>query len=674
MPTIDRRSALFSLNCFVAAMLALFIAFSLGLPRPYWAMMTVYITSNPLSGAVRSKAVYRLVGTLAGAAAAVAMVPTLVDRPLILSLALAGWVAGCLTVSLLDRTPRSYALMLAGYTAALIGFPSVEHPEAVFDVASARVVEIGLGIICAAVVHSLVFPRPVGSAIEQGVSAWLAAADRWFLDGLRGESAAEAARDRRALAVAASDVRLLASHLAFDTSPLRDAPAVVQAIHERMLLLIPLLSGLTDRRKILAESGPMPAEVGHALDAAAALAQGGFDHARSLALAAELRRGALAASGDDWRALVGASLRVRLAEAVEALGAGHALSAHLRDPRTALPRELADAVAGAQGRPLHRDVGLALRSGVASLATTMLACAIWIETGWADGAAAASLAAVFSAMFATQDDPAPAILDFGVASMLTMVVGAAFNFAIFPAIDGFPLLAASLLVPMFLFGLMLGDPRTAGRGMSLSVTFGSALSIQAAPSADFAAFLNGNLAVLVAVGVALFAIGALRSMSAETSARRLLRLTWSAIAGLAQRGGAPDAAGFAARLIDRLALLAPRLAQGEAGDRLGDQALSDLRVAMNMMAIQQSRVGLGAGERAEVDAALDAVGAHYGRLARGGERPAAPTPLLGRLDEALSGLTRTHGEAARRAALGLVGLRRNLFPAAQPPALKEATA
>jgi hypothetical protein len=39
--------------------------------------------------------------------------------------------------------------MLAGYTAAIIGFPSVNRPEAVFDVAQARVTEIVLGITCA---------------------------------------------------------------------------------------------------------------------------------------------------------------------------------------------------------------------------------------------------------------------------------------------------------------------------------------------------------------------------------------------------------------------------------------------------------------------------------------------------------------------------------------------
>ena len=45
-------------------MLALSIALWLDMPRPYWAMASVYITSNPLTGATRSKALYRMVGTL----------------------------------------------------------------------------------------------------------------------------------------------------------------------------------------------------------------------------------------------------------------------------------------------------------------------------------------------------------------------------------------------------------------------------------------------------------------------------------------------------------------------------------------------------------------------------------------------------------------------------------
>ena len=97
--------AIFSINSLIAATLALYIAFSIGLPRPYWAMLTVYITVQPLSGALRSKAVYRVIGTFMGGVAAVALVPNLVNSPIVLSVALALWVGLCLYISLLDRTP-----------------------------------------------------------------------------------------------------------------------------------------------------------------------------------------------------------------------------------------------------------------------------------------------------------------------------------------------------------------------------------------------------------------------------------------------------------------------------------------------------------------------------------------------------------------------------------------
>ena len=60
-------------------MLALFIALYIGLPRPYWAMATVYVVAHLLTGATRSKSMYRVLGTLLGAAASVALVPSLVN-------------------------------------------------------------------------------------------------------------------------------------------------------------------------------------------------------------------------------------------------------------------------------------------------------------------------------------------------------------------------------------------------------------------------------------------------------------------------------------------------------------------------------------------------------------------------------------------------------------------
>jgi len=85
---IGIRPIIFSVNCFIATILALFIAFSLNLKSPGWAMTTVILTSQPLSGVLRAKAVYRVMGTLIGGAAMVAIVPNLVDAPELTTLVL----------------------------------------------------------------------------------------------------------------------------------------------------------------------------------------------------------------------------------------------------------------------------------------------------------------------------------------------------------------------------------------------------------------------------------------------------------------------------------------------------------------------------------------------------------------------------------------------------------
>jgi len=77
---VRHADIVFALKTFAAAMLALVIALWLDLPRPYWAMATVYITSQPLAGATSSKAFYRVLGTVLGASVTVAMVPNLVLR------------------------------------------------------------------------------------------------------------------------------------------------------------------------------------------------------------------------------------------------------------------------------------------------------------------------------------------------------------------------------------------------------------------------------------------------------------------------------------------------------------------------------------------------------------------------------------------------------------------
>ena len=101
------RDWAFALKVLAAAVLALFLALWLDLPRPYSGRDTVFITVQPFAGATRSKAIYRVYGTVLGAIVAVILVPNHVNAPQLLTLAIALWVGACLYVSLLDRTARS---------------------------------------------------------------------------------------------------------------------------------------------------------------------------------------------------------------------------------------------------------------------------------------------------------------------------------------------------------------------------------------------------------------------------------------------------------------------------------------------------------------------------------------------------------------------------------------
>jgi uncharacterized membrane protein YccC len=666
MPKLDRTAVLFSVNCFAAACLALAIGFALDLPRPYWAVLTVYITSQPLSGGVRSKALYRLIGTLSGAGFTVLVLPPLVDSPLLLSAVLAAWVGVCLGISLLDRTPRAYLLMLAGYTATLIGFPSVGHPEQIFEVAVSRVEEISLGILCATVTHSLFFPRPVGTVLKMRLVAWLKDADAWALDLMRRDDG-KAVTDRRHLAAAATEIHLLSLLLPFDTSALRDAVAVVRAIHHRFLVLIPVLSGIDDRLKALrAEVGGVDGITREALAALADWLETGCDAQAALALNRRLEDWKSFNLAGDWKALLRHSLLTRLQDLLSDLGDAHQLQMALHVPATLLPATLSGQLAKRTRKPLHRDLGLAALSGFSAFLTIMLVCAVWIETGWTDGPAAAALAGVFCALFAALDDPAPAIIGFGVFFGVSIPVAALYQFAILPGIDGLPLLLLFLAPFYLLCGAYMLDRRTALPSLALILGFSSALAFQETFSADFAAFINSNTAIYVSLFVAILVTRAVRSISVDNAARRLLVRTWKRLAALAAGQTISDPSELAAEMIDRIGLLTPKLAAGAQQSSVrGADILTDLRIGMNIAQIQEYRATTPPEETAHLADLLRRVGTHFSALAAGRGSPPA-TLCLSVLDSCLH-LAVSGGEAteSRRSGIAaLVGLRRNLFPEA----------
>src|SRR3954463_2455718 len=114
MPQLTWRDAVFSLKTFAAAMLAVLIALRLDLPQPTWAMLTVYVVSQPLAGMVLSKSVFRVVGTVVGAVVALVLVDLFDQAPEPFLLALAVWIGACTYVSVYLRdAPAAYGAVLS---------------------------------------------------------------------------------------------------------------------------------------------------------------------------------------------------------------------------------------------------------------------------------------------------------------------------------------------------------------------------------------------------------------------------------------------------------------------------------------------------------------------------------------------------------------------------------
>ncbi|RUP08068.1 FUSC family protein [Hyphomicrobium sp.] len=660
---------LFSAKTFAAASLALFVSLWISLPNPYWAVATVYIASNPLSGATRSKAIFRVMGTLIGAVAAVVMVPNLANAPVLLVLAMASWAALCLYISLLDRSPRSYVFMLAGYTAALIGFPTVNVPDAIFDVALARTEEIILGIVCAAVVSSVVFPRPVVTAVTQRLTAWLKNADACARDSLGAKAGSEADGHRLRLAADTGEIENLASHLVYDAGGHPELPRLIREIQPRMLMLLPVLSSISDGLRELASvgglSGPVQAIV-ERLDRWLTPEWSNDSH--------ELDR--LRNDIDErieppgvqrtWRDLLELTLLMRLRDLTairsDCLQVMAAMAGNAAPRSTGFNYK----ISGVATPERHNDRGQALVSAMVSFATIAVCCTFWILLAWPEGGTAAMMAAVAGSLFAAQDNPVPSIVAFAKWAVVASAMAGLYVFGVLPHVHNFETLVLVLAPPLLTIGLLMSKPETFLIGLSLGVNGIATVGIQAHFSVDTAGFMNASIATICGVGLAAVMASLLRTVGAEWSILRLANANRATLSEIANAEDASQDARLTGVMLDRLILLAPRAKA--AGHRIPD-AIGELRQGFNIIDLRRARLGLTAYSRRRVDAVLIMLKRHY----TGGSSAQVPTALLDGIDRAIDAVRDQRDASAPKALLGLIGLRRSLFPGQPaPPALPHA--
>ncbi|UVM05260.1 FUSC family protein [Pseudomonas laurylsulfatiphila] len=656
------RDWFYGVRTFAASMIALYIALLMQMPRPYWAMATVYIVSSPFLGPTSSKALYRAVGTFIGAAAAVLFVPMFVQSPYVLVVVIALWTGTLLFLSLHLRTANNYALMLAGYTLPLIALPVVNNPLGVWDVAESRTEEIFLGIAVAAVVGAMFWPRRLAPVFNDSVSKWFTDASTYSLRFLsRNVQPEEVSALRASMVATFNSLELMIGQLPHEGS----RPQTVRNTKElrgRMIHLLPVVDALDDALYALERRTPELVDKFAPLLTATTewLEHKDADLDRWQTLKDQLEALQPAPEAlDDRKQLLFSNAIYRLGEWID-------LWQDCRSLQYAIQCESQDS-----WRAVYRhwrlgrlspflDRGLMLYSAASTVTAIIVASVLWILLGWTDGGSAVILAAVACSFFASMDDPAPQIYRFFFWTAMSVVFASLYLFLVLPNLHDFPMLVLAFAVPFICVGTLTVKPQFY-LGMLLTlVNTSSFISIQGAYDADFLSFANSNLAGPMGLLFAFIWTLIARPFGAELAAKRLTRFSWRDIVGLSEPATLSEHRLLGIKMLDRLMQHLPRLAM--TGQDSG-VALREVRVALNLLDLLAYTPRVLGVPQVLLRQVVAEVGEYFKACLKAGERLPAPSPLLMTLDRTRRALSGAGDDETRRHLLhALSGLRLALLP------------
>ncbi|WP_256377776.1 FUSC family protein [Paraburkholderia pallida] len=655
----------FSLSTFLAAALVLVISFAASLPRPWWALLTVYVTAQPMAGAFRPKVIYRFAGIAAGAFVTILVAPNLQNSPLLLVLCLAIWIGLCIYLAVLDRTPRAFLFQMAAFSSAVICFPYLDDPSNIFTTTVSRVEEMTVAILCVTIAHRIVRPVDIREVIHERALSFLSDACRWTAEAFGTHHTRLEYEHRRKLAVDVTELGMMAVNLRYDPRFARATRDTVRELQHRLAVLLSIASAAANRLEQLRALNAVDAETRTLVSSLIASLKSPQDVAETLDEDLVSRCRALAAQhlcSAEWTSLLAANLLERTAEFIETLHIARGLVRAFAEGDLDRPTQM-HVASGVDEFPLARDHGVALLAGAAMTTAIMIYCAAWILLAWPNGAATAAFAALVTCSFAAQDDPAPAIGQYLIATLSTFPLAALYLFVILPRVDGAGMLIVTLAPALLWMGYIQADPARAAHALPMLSCFIVAMGFLDRFQADFAVFVNTGLAQLGGIVTTLVVTKLFRSANSRWTASRIVRQNWADLAQLADPAQPLAANAWTARAVDRLGQVAARMALASADDKLhAADGLSDLRVGRNIIRARQGLAQHDALTRLAIEAALGKVSALFqAQLAAHHPLP-GNARLLDALDRAIDIVAAQQVRRADPTLMALVGMRCNLFP------------
>ena len=547
-------TALYCVRTLAAVALALYVAFSLQLEAPSSSAITVLIVANPVSGALVSKSLWRLFGTLVGAVLAVVLMAAFAQTPLLFFIMFSLCIGAACIVSTLLRYFKAYAAVLAGYTIIIVCAPAFTNPNDVFPSALSRVSAVSVGIVSAALVFLLTSVRAPSRLAEASLGLIRDAGAALAAHLGQGGGATDA---REGLLTRAYGLHEIIEYAAADsTTVARRAGTLRLGAAD----LMGTLSALHPRYPSLGEGGPLADQIASATAALGCIAEDApHEVLRRLTEARESLAAMLDSAPGDL-------------EGLGAVDRAHDLLCRLHD---AIVR-LTDAAPGQRHSGLRPflDWPTALRNGARGAIVTMLACLFWYVTQWPSGPTLLAFLVPAACLLATNPSASRASVDFSIGTLLAIPASWFCATFLLPQIDGFPLLIAALGVCLLPGIALQFHPLYGLRAFGYVVFFNAMIAVRNPIMFDDVVLLNGWLAFVIGAASLIVVFRVLLPANAARDSNRLARDLARAAAATAG-GRAPDRAVWEYQQMQKVLRLIQRLGGVDAGrrQRVIDRAL-----------------------------------------------------------------------------------------------------
>ncbi|WP_343550643.1 FUSC family protein [Pantoea sp.] len=524
MKWLSPSAVLFSAKTCLAAFLAFYIALELNLDKPAWSLTTVYVASQLYSGSTVSKSIFRFFGTVLGGLFTLLIYPATVEDPLLFSLCISLWVAVCLYLSLHDRTPKSYVFMLAGYSAAIMGFPDVVSPSAITYTVISRIEEITVAIICSSLVHRLLWPVSMRNLLEQSVNLWYQNA-RKLCSELVTAMPAEKSVEREDILVQMANyplnVETLITHCVYEGDAARRLVRLVSVQYQHLSYFIPTLTAIESRLNLLAQQNILFPEYIADVFQQFLLWLNGEEQLpiREKLVAAQQQLQAAWQEGrlNSEESILLMGLLERLLNFVRIVDAYQSVSERVSEWTPAVK-------AGKMARAhKHVDKGLLLLSSFTAFIATFATCVFWIGSGWVDGATAPMMAAVLCSFFAGMDSPIAPMKLFLKGVLISVAISLFYITVLIPQAVTFEALVICLAPGLLALGLVIANPSTNLIGLIVATQIPGLIGMSHNFKPDLQLIVNAILSTLVGITFALVITALIRNKRPSWTARRAVR-------------------------------------------------------------------------------------------------------------------------------------------------------